>query len=245
MSDLPVLQNFVNSIFRCRHRHRSFPLTPRGENQCYAVCLDCGQHLGSDMQVVDRIRTTGTSSGESSNRGKEVRDQRTSTSGGAAPKQRETAARDASRVSPRARKYDVLSMALFVVGFSAAHLYFSAKLQGGRSNPGSPSRVQPSISVTPAKSIRDKEGNTDSLSFRKVTDTGLNPMIPSEPKSAATKAKITGVAPPSSEAIGSSNGRLQLKGKSSLVLLGLEAAVIHDLSQHPDRLPELIQSGVL
>ena len=38
---------------------------------------------------------------------------------------------------------------------------------------------------------------------------------------------------------------LQLRGKSSLVLLGMEAGVIHDLSQHPDRLPELIQSGML
>ena len=36
-----------------------------------------------------------------------------------------------------------------------------------------------------------------------------------------------------------------MEGKTSLVLLGLGAAVIHDLSQDPDRLPGLIQSGLL
>lgn len=229
MSDLPILQNFVNSVFRCRHRHRSFPLTPRGENQCYAVCLDCGQHLGLDMQVVDRIQTTGTTSGKSPNRDKAARD----------------SAPDDSRIPPRARKYDLLSMAIFVIGFSAGHLYFSATIPGSKSNAGSSSRVQPSLSVPPAKSIPAKEGSVDLSSFRNVTDTGLSPIIRSEPKSAATKTKGTRVAPPSSESIGSSNGMLQLRGKSSLVLLGLEAAVIHDLSQHPDRLPELIQSGLL
>lgn len=229
MSDLPILQNFVNSVFRCRHRHRSFPLTPRGENLCYAVCLDCGQHLGLDMQVVDRIQTTSTSSGKSSNRNKEARD----------------SAREVSRVTPRARKYDLLSMAIFVIGFSAGHVYFSAKIPGSRSSAGSPSRVQPSLSVPLAKSIPGKGRNTDLSSFRNVTDTGLSPMIRSEPKSAVTKTKSTRVAPSSSETLGSSNGTLQLKGKSSLVLLGLEAAVIHDLSQHPDRLPDLIQSGLL
>jgi len=246
MSDLPILQNFVNRIFRCRHRHRSFPLTPRGENQCYAVCLDCGQHLGLDMQVVDRIRTTGTSSGESSNRGKkEVRDLAASTSDCSDPRPRETAACEASRVSLRARKYDLLSMALFVIGFSGGHLYFSAKVQGWRSNPGLPSRVQPSISVPPAKSMLGKGGSTDLLSFRDVTDTGQTPIIPAEPKSAATRTKGTRVAPPGSEDNSSSNRTMQLKGKSSLVLLAPEATVIHDLSQHPDRLPELIQSGLL
>ena|SRR5579884_3544323 len=243
MSDLPILQNFVNSIFRCRHRHRSFPLTPRGENQCYAVCLDCGQHLGLDMQVVDKLQTTATSSGESLNRGKEASDSRASTSGGGASKQRDTAGRDASPVSPRARKYDLLAMAIFVIGFSAGHLYFSAKIPGSKSNAGS--SVQPSISVPPVKSIRVGEGSADLLSVRNVRDTEPKPMIPSEPKSAATKANNMRVAPSSSEGFGSSRGTLRLKGKSSLVLLGLEAAVIHDLSQNPDRLPELIQSGLL
>lgn len=245
MSDLPILQNFVNRIFRCRHRRRSFPLTPRGENQCYAVCLDCGQRLGSDLQVIDRIQTTGTRSGESSNRGKESGDLRASTSGRDAPKQKETAVRDTPRVRTRARKYELMSMAIFVIGFSAGHLYFSAKIPGSRSNAGPPSRIQPSISVLPARSVQSKGGSTDLLSARNVADTRLNPIISSEPKPATTKTKSTRVAPPGSDATGGSNGTLQLKGKSSLVLLGLEAAVIHDLSQHPDRLPELIQSGLL
>lgn len=41
----PILQRMVNRIFRCSHRHKSHALTPRGETQRYAVCLDCGARL--------------------------------------------------------------------------------------------------------------------------------------------------------------------------------------------------------
>lgn len=41
----PILQRIANRIFRCSHRHKSHALTPKGETQRYAVCLDCGARL--------------------------------------------------------------------------------------------------------------------------------------------------------------------------------------------------------
>jgi hypothetical protein len=40
-----TLQRILNQVFRCSHRHRSLPITPKGEDQCYSVCLDCGKRL--------------------------------------------------------------------------------------------------------------------------------------------------------------------------------------------------------
>ena len=40
-----------------------------------------------------------------------------------------------------------------------------------------------------------------------------------------------------------SNRRLQ--GKSSLVILGIDEPAIQELSEHPSRLPELVQDGSL
>lgn len=43
-----TLQRILNHIFRCSHRHKSHPLTPRGEDQCYSACLDCGKRILQD-----------------------------------------------------------------------------------------------------------------------------------------------------------------------------------------------------
>ena len=43
-----TLQRILNQVFRCSHRHKSLPLTPKGEDQCYSVCLDCGKRLLQD-----------------------------------------------------------------------------------------------------------------------------------------------------------------------------------------------------
>lgn len=239
----PVLQTFINRIFRCRHRHRSFPLTPRGEDQCYAVCLDCGQRLGSDMQVVDRTRSAGPPSGEASDRGKEkVPDPLVSTSARSAPKERETAERAASRPALRARKYDLLSVSFFVVGLSGGLYFFSSTIPNGRSNSISASPVPPS---PPAKPLPGNGRATEWSSSRNASDGELRAIVRPEPKSAATKINAARVAPTKSERLGGSNQQLQLEGKTSFVVLGLEAAAIRELSEHPDRLSGLIQSGIL
>src|SRR6516225_638885 len=45
-------QGILNRVFRCSHRRKSRPITPRGGGQAYAVCLDCGTRLAYDLDAI-------------------------------------------------------------------------------------------------------------------------------------------------------------------------------------------------
>jgi hypothetical protein len=70
------------------------------------------------------------------------------------------------------------------------------------------------------------------------------PSVPSGPKSGAIKTP--GRFPFSaSEDLAGSNRTWRLEGKSSVVILGIEASAVLELSEHPGRMGDLIQSGSL
>jgi len=44
---------FIEALFGCAHRHRTFPRTsktPETDSVTYVVCLDCGQEFPYDWQ---------------------------------------------------------------------------------------------------------------------------------------------------------------------------------------------------
>jgi hypothetical protein len=48
---------FVDALFGCAHRHRTFPRTAKGST--YVVCLDCGKEFPYDwqqMKVVAEVK---------------------------------------------------------------------------------------------------------------------------------------------------------------------------------------------
>src|SRR5690348_10231800 len=98
-----ALENLVNRLFRCRHRRKTFPFTPKGEDQCYAVCLDCGQRLGADLQVMEPDTAETAAPGPVAN--------------------------NSSWSDPDLRHwlYDLLWVGLFAVGLSGG-LYFSGQI---------------------------------------------------------------------------------------------------------------------
>jgi hypothetical protein len=121
-------------------------------------------------------------------------------------------------------------------------------MQDLKIDPNTTSLIRPSPSAAAAKSLPDQAQGADRLPSRTVTDARLTPVIPSEPtepKSVAAKTNDVPVAPASPEHSSSSSRRLQLEGKSSVVVLGLEAPAIRELSGHPGQLRGLIQSGAL
>lgn len=48
-----VLRLVVAYVFRCHHRNTSFPMSPRGRNVTYVVCLDCGRQLDYDWKRME------------------------------------------------------------------------------------------------------------------------------------------------------------------------------------------------
>ena len=52
-----MINSVYNLLFRCRHRHTSFPLRPqtkKGEppGELYVVCLDCGKRFFYDWELM-------------------------------------------------------------------------------------------------------------------------------------------------------------------------------------------------
>ena len=41
---------FVDALFGCAHRHRTFPRTAKNTGTTYIVCLDCGKEFPYDWQ---------------------------------------------------------------------------------------------------------------------------------------------------------------------------------------------------
>ena len=144
-----ALQNFLNQVFRCRHRRKSFPFTPRGEEQCYAVCLDCGQRLGSDLQVMEQPSKSGSSAGPTP-----------------APARRpETVANEVlvPDMGLRNWKYDLLWVGLFLVGLSGG-LNLTGRLQHGRVA-ATPAPPLPQAACMQAPAVETKQNIPDKNSI--------------------------------------------------------------------------------
>ncbi len=54
--------SFIDALFGCAHRHRTFPMTakmPGTDSTTYVVCLDCGREFAYDwneMKVVASVK---------------------------------------------------------------------------------------------------------------------------------------------------------------------------------------------
>jgi hypothetical protein len=267
-ADAPPVQNLINRIFRCRHRRTTIPFTPRGEDQCYAVCLDCGQKIVGRNPVfasaADPVQATPspevagepprpvttpkpvTAPSESKQKPQKSarsapKRQRKETQkrSEALPEPRpEAPSKDSSRgiFSFRDGRYNLLWVALFVVGLSGG-LYFSRSIQP------QPAAVPPAVQGTAPIGERPVSG--DSGSHAGLPDEHSRaPAASPEGKPAAEKtAAGTAPGPPAESA--DMGLKRHLVGKNSLVILGMAEPDIRELSQHPGRLPELVQSGSL
>lgn len=245
--DGAVLQRILNRVFRCRHRHKSLPFTPRGEDQCYAVCLDCGQRVESDMQLLQKtLKATSPSEGISKPKKARARRALPSATSRSGPKRVECATNDSPRPLELGWKYDLLWVGLFAVGLSGG-LYFSSQIlhRGNRHTSASP--AQPSLASVPARPLAGEQGAGAGLLSSPDAADRSSPVIPAVadgPKSAVTHARARAESAAAVNIAGT-NQTSHLGGKSSVMIVGLEAEAVAELSQHPGRLAELIQSGAL
>ena len=221
-ADAPPIQNLINRIFRCRHRRRTIPFTPRGESQCYAVCLDCGQRIlgaspliapptpvPSPPGVTAPQPTRAPSSPAKSRRRDKKRIRRP-----LAPKEDKAAASNSPRgvFSRRAGRFNLLWTALFAAGLSGG-LYFAGR-----------PHAQP-LAPPPRRSLPKPP---EALSPAPASSPEIEPPAPKQPERRAI-----------------ANSEPHLEGKSSLLILGIDEPAIQELSHHPGRLPELVQRGWL
>ncbi len=223
------LESWINRILRCRHRHKSLPFTPRGEKEPYAVCLDCGQRLAPDMLLISAplsaSREMPKAGGSREHRPDKSR---------SVPRQPETASKMASVLHHAAPpwKHDMLWLGLFVAGLSGG-LYFSAQNH---------SRGSDRAAQKPAEPLA---GESHIAKQELSAHVQLSPSAPPAGlKSGTTGPRASdGFSRPAGPA--GSERTYRLQGKSSVVVLGLDAPAVFELSQHPDRLAELIQGGSL
>ena len=141
------LQWVLNQVFQCSHPHKSPPLTPRGEDQCYSVCLDCGKRFPQDRPLmligppVERGRAP-----QGAPEGKETAQE----TAGCKPRVNEQCETVRNASSPtngwEAWKLDLLWVGLFVIGLGVGSL-LAIKGHPGHENLIIPKAAQPSISA--------------------------------------------------------------------------------------------------
>ena len=228
-----VLQNLLNRVFRCRHHRKTFPFTPRGEDQCYAVCLDCGQRLGSDLQEIGRalkpdsptqpVRETGQPRSPQTEAGVRT----------TLPPKPAVDRSTAPDLQLRNWKYDLLWVGLFVVGLSGG-LYLTDRIRQSAAQLALPEpRLLPVACYEPSTASPKSNGTAPSVQKAVAQTTDVAPAPPSVPKLAAADGSE------------SSHITTRLVSKTSVAVLGLEASAVTELTEHPDRLGDLIQSGSL
>src|SRR5579864_4790746 len=164
-----VLEKIASRIFRCHHRRQTRPFTPRGEDQCYAVCLDCGQRILSEfkMNLPEPPLKDGSLAQETS----------------PAPEPGKTAAPNS--LSPerwrQTWKHDLLWVGLFAVGLSGG-LYYSRHMRLAPPSAAmprpAPAPLPDSPTVTPPSSQEDSA----------PVEIAPTPTVSAAPKPATTKA---------------------------------------------------------
>ena len=206
------LQDFLNRVFRCHHRHKTYPFTPRGEEQCYAVCLDCGQRLVSDPQVIRSeaplqgdTRPDEVPAPKKKSRDKRARERRRS---GRERAESVLNAPPLRHSGVQSSRHDLLWVGLCAF-FCSGGLYYSAAIRQEPKHPIAPMPVQQEI------------------------------------PNAADKSPVASAVKSTPLETGRRNQMPRLEGKSSVVVLGLDAQVAIELSKHPGRLDAFIQNGSL
>lgn len=230
-----AVENLINRVFRCRHRRKTFPFTPRGEDQCYAVCLDCGQRLGSDLQVMGTARIHEKAPLKEAAPVKAPIPSRPADTVRAPVPQAAANHPPAPELELRNWKYDLLWIGLFAVGLSGG-LYLTDRIRQSVVHPAAPERLLPPLACTEMPAPLPKNSETAPSVSQAAAVPKPQDAAPAPPPVATPAAVDDPGSPPTTS---------RLVSRSSLAVLGLEASAVTDLSQHPGRLADLIQSGSL
>ena len=241
------LQRILNRVFRCSHRRQTRPMTPKGEDQAYAVCLDCGARIAYDLSA---IRAEASALGsrlarQTSEAGKEkVLDIPAQDSIPSAPERWQMLSRDLSQFHREFGTTAVLG--LLAIGL-AGGLFYLLNHWAEPKNVTAPKHARPlppAESVKSAPSLPTEQPDTEVVPAPPTTEPLASPSASTEPTSTSGKTTIGGE---STSVSGSarSNEVLRLEGKGSVIVLGRNAATALELSQHPTRLSRLTRRGSL
>ena len=238
------LQRILNRVFRCSHRRQTRPMTPKGEDQAYAVCLDCGARIAYDLSA---IRAEASALGsrlarQTSEAGKEkVLDIPAQDSIPSAPERWQMLSRDLSQFHREFGTTAVLG--LLTIGL-AGGLFYLLNHWAEPKNVTAPKHARPlppAESVKTAPSLPAEQPDTEVVPAPPTTEPLASP---SEPPSTSSKTTI-GRESTSVSGSARSNEVLRLEGKGSVIVLGRNAATALELSQHPTRLSRLTRRGSL
>lgn len=222
------LQALLNRVFRCRHRHKTFPFTPKDSDQCYAVCLDCGQRIPAEAPLTEKPLQSKAIAAEEPKKGavKPLEERAERRNADARPAG--TGVKDTPAAGLRKNNlHDMLWICLFVVGLSGG-LYFTAR------TPARPDlRSGSSAAQTSGSGETEGETKISATAPYRSLENDARPDALSEGRGASTDAQARTRRTP------------RLEDKGPVVVLGFEAAAVRELSGHPSRLKDLIQSGSL
>jgi hypothetical protein len=227
-----ALQALLKHVFRCRHRRKTFPFTPRGEDQCYAVCLDCGQRLGSDLLNPGTPRKHDKASPKEPPEPK-----------GPVPSRLANAVPRSLMpdLDLRNWKYDLLWVGLFVVGLSGGlSLTSRIRQSAAAQRPVLPAACGEVPAVSPKRSPVAASVSTASVNTRDA-EVAPDPV----PQSVAASPNDRTALPATQDDPGSNQVIARLVSRSSVAVLSLEASAVVELSENPRRLGDLIQNGSL
>ena len=241
------LQRILNRVFRCSHRRQTRPMTPKGEDQAYAVCLDCGARIAYDLSA---IRAEASALGsrlarQTSEAGKEkVLDIPAQDSIPSAPERWQMLSRDLSQFHREFGTTAVLG--LLAIGL-AGGLFYLLNHWAEPKNVTAPKHARPlpsAESVKSAPSLPAEQRDTEVVPAPPTTKPLESPIASTEPTSTSGKTTI-GRDSTSVSGSARSNEVLRLEGKGSVIVLGRNAATALELSQHPTRLSRLTRRGSL
>ena len=241
------LARILNRILRCSHQRQTRPITPRGGGQTYAVCLDCGMRLAYDLSPMGVVTSVHGSSldHQTSEKGKEkVPDVSAQESIPAAPERWETMWGDSRRVhrdfgTPAVLWIGAMSLAgglLYLLDQPAGPKNLTALTQ--------PRRPLSARSVESSRSLAVEEQERGTEAPGQEATTLANSIVSAEPNTLRGNKTIESDSTSTRAAL-QLDQVLRLEGQGSVIVLGREAGAAAELSQHPERLSKLIQSGSL
>jgi hypothetical protein len=241
------LQRILNRVFRCSHRRQSRPITPKGEAQAYAVCLDCGTRLAYDLNAM-RVGTPVLGS-SLDRQNSEVRKEKVLEIPAhgfilSAPRRWETIQNYSRRLHRELGARRSLLLGLLAISLAGGLLYLLNRPAGPEIlTAREPARPLPSAGPEKSSpSLPVEERGTESVLAPHTTQPVAPPTVSME-LSSTTEAETIGPDSTSAPEVPRSNPVLRLEGKGSVIVLGRGEVPALELSQHPDRLSKLIRSG--
>jgi hypothetical protein len=241
------LARILNRILRCSHQRQTRPITPRGGGQTYAVCLDCGMRLVYDLSPMGVVTSVHGSSldHQTSEVGKEkVPDVSAQESIPAAPERWETMWGDSRRVH---RDFGTPAVLWIGAMSLAGGLLYLLDQPAGPKNLTALKQPRPPLSarsVESSRSLAVEEQERGTEAPGQEATTLANSIVSAEPNTPRGNKTIESDSTSTRAAL-QLDQVLRLEGQGSVIVLGREAGVALELSQHPETLSKLIQGGSL